>query len=48
MGLLDHQRETSANAVGFVLLGITTEGMYRTVGSNIQVQKLLNAFFGKN
>uniref|UniRef100_A0A8C3RQS9 Oligophrenin-1 n=1 Tax=Chelydra serpentina TaxID=8475 RepID=A0A8C3RQS9_CHESE len=25
--------------------GITTEGVYRTVGSNIQVQKLLNAFF---
>uniref|UniRef100_A0A8C3RR52 Oligophrenin-1 n=1 Tax=Chelydra serpentina TaxID=8475 RepID=A0A8C3RR52_CHESE len=24
---------------------ITTEGVYRTVGSNIQVQKLLNAFF---
>uniref|UniRef100_A0A2K5I729 Oligophrenin 1 n=1 Tax=Colobus angolensis palliatus TaxID=336983 RepID=A0A2K5I729_COLAP len=25
--------------------GIKTEGLYRTVGSNIQVQKLLNAFF---
>ncbi|XP_069468619.1 oligophrenin-1 [Ambystoma mexicanum] len=25
--------------------GITSEGVYRTVGSNIQVQKLLNAFF---
>ncbi|OXB79576.1 UNVERIFIED_CONTAM: hypothetical protein H355_010962 [Colinus virginianus] len=25
--------------------GISTEGVYRTVGSNIQVQKLLNAFF---
>ncbi|XP_018410240.1 PREDICTED: oligophrenin-1 [Nanorana parkeri] len=25
--------------------GMTTEGVYRTVGSNIQVQKLLNAFF---
>ncbi|XP_012498420.1 PREDICTED: oligophrenin-1 [Propithecus coquereli] len=25
---------------------IKTEGLYRTVGSNIQVQKLLNAFFG--
>lgn len=48
MGLLDHQRATSANAVGYILLGITTEGVYRTVGSNIQVQKLLNAFFGKN
>lgn len=29
------------------LLGVTQEGVYRTVGSNIQVQKLLNAFFGK-
>lgn len=28
-------------------LGATQEGVYRTVGSNIQVQKLLNAFFGK-
>ncbi|XP_073497017.1 oligophrenin-1 isoform X2 [Phyllobates terribilis] len=25
--------------------GVTSEGVYRTVGSNIQVQKLLNAFF---
>ncbi|XP_056397013.1 oligophrenin-1 isoform X2 [Hyla sarda] len=25
--------------------GISSEGVYRTVGSNIQVQKLLNAFF---
>ncbi|XP_071980526.1 oligophrenin-1 isoform X2 [Engystomops pustulosus] len=25
--------------------GISSEGIYRTVGSNIQVQKLLNAFF---
>uniref|UniRef100_A0A8C5CNV8 Oligophrenin 1 n=1 Tax=Gadus morhua TaxID=8049 RepID=A0A8C5CNV8_GADMO len=25
--------------------GLTQEGVYRTVGSNIQVQKLLNAFF---
>uniref|UniRef100_A0AAY4BLN9 Oligophrenin 1 n=1 Tax=Denticeps clupeoides TaxID=299321 RepID=A0AAY4BLN9_9TELE len=25
--------------------GITQEGLYRTVGSNIQVQRLLNAFF---
>uniref|UniRef100_A0A8D3BSR8 Oligophrenin-1 n=1 Tax=Scophthalmus maximus TaxID=52904 RepID=A0A8D3BSR8_SCOMX len=25
--------------------GVTQEGVYRTVGSNIQVQKLLNAFF---
>lgn len=30
----------------FLSLGIKTEGLYRTVGSNIQVQKLLNAFFG--
>lgn len=29
------------------VLGATQEGVYRTVGSNIQVQKLLNAFFGK-
>lgn len=29
------------------ILGATQEGVYRTVGSNIQVQKLLNAFFGK-
>ena len=27
--------------------GLTQEGVYRTVGSNIQVQKLLNAFFGE-
>lgn len=27
--------------------GVTQEGVYRTVGSNIQVQKLINAFFGK-
>lgn len=27
--------------------GVSQEGVYRTVGSNIQVQKLLNAFFGK-
>lgn len=29
------------------ILGATQEGVYRTVGSNIQVQKLLNSFFGK-
>uniref|UniRef100_A0A8C2G5R8 Oligophrenin 1 n=1 Tax=Cyprinus carpio TaxID=7962 RepID=A0A8C2G5R8_CYPCA len=29
----------------FFLVGLTQEGVYRTVGSNIQVQKLLNAFF---
>uniref|UniRef100_A0A8C1BZF7 Oligophrenin 1 n=1 Tax=Cyprinus carpio carpio TaxID=630221 RepID=A0A8C1BZF7_CYPCA len=28
-----------------VRLSLTQEGVYRTVGSNIQVQKLLNAFF---
>uniref|UniRef100_A0A8D1MGC5 Oligophrenin 1 n=1 Tax=Sus scrofa TaxID=9823 RepID=A0A8D1MGC5_PIG len=47
--------ETSLNEVGFKFVrkcinvieskGIKTEGLYRTVGSNIQVQKLLNAFF---
>jgi len=31
----------------FSLVGLTQEGVYRTVGSNIQVQKLLNAFFGE-
>lgn len=30
-----------------IFLGLTQEGVYRTVGSNIEVQKLLNAFFGK-
>uniref|UniRef100_A0A8C7ZQL0 Oligophrenin 1 n=1 Tax=Oryzias sinensis TaxID=183150 RepID=A0A8C7ZQL0_9TELE len=29
----------------FYLVKITQEGVYRTVGSNIQVQRLLNAFF---
>uniref|UniRef100_A0A7N8X0Q7 Oligophrenin 1 n=1 Tax=Mastacembelus armatus TaxID=205130 RepID=A0A7N8X0Q7_9TELE len=29
----------------FLFTGLTQEGVYRTVGSNIQVQKLLNAFF---
>ncbi|NXQ36968.1 OPHN1 protein, partial [Alaudala cheleensis] len=42
---VNHQQETLANALGFVLLGNTTDSVYRTVGSNIQVQKLLNAFF---
>uniref|UniRef100_A0A8C5Q5W0 Oligophrenin-1 n=1 Tax=Leptobrachium leishanense TaxID=445787 RepID=A0A8C5Q5W0_9ANUR len=47
--------EMELNEVGFRFVrrcinavettGITTEGVYRTVGSNIQVQKLLNAFF---
>ncbi|XP_044538822.1 oligophrenin-1 [Gracilinanus agilis] len=50
------QEEMELNDVGFKFVrkctnaveakGITTEGVYRTVGSNIQVQKLLNAFFG--
>uniref|UniRef100_A0A8C4JH62 Oligophrenin 1 n=1 Tax=Dromaius novaehollandiae TaxID=8790 RepID=A0A8C4JH62_DRONO len=49
------QEEMELNEVGFKFVrkcinavetkGITTEGIYRTVGSNIQVQKLLNAFF---
>ncbi|XP_063101607.1 oligophrenin-1 isoform X2 [Cavia porcellus] len=49
------QEEMELNEVGFMFVrkciniietkGIKTEGLYRTVGSNIQVQKLLNAFF---
>ncbi|XP_006274791.2 oligophrenin-1 [Alligator mississippiensis] len=49
------QEEMELNEVGFKFVrkcinavetkGIITEGVYRTVGSNIQVQKLLNAFF---
>ncbi|CAI5793936.1 oligophrenin-1 isoform X1 [Podarcis lilfordi] len=49
------QEEMELNEVGFRFVrrcinavetkGITVEGVYRTVGSNIQVQKLLNAFF---
>ncbi|XP_064422554.1 oligophrenin-1 [Latimeria chalumnae] len=49
------QEEMELNEVGFKFVrkcinaveskGITCEGIYRTVGSNIQVQKLLNAFF---
>ncbi|XP_053435917.1 oligophrenin-1 [Nycticebus coucang] len=49
------QEEMELNDVGFKFVrkciniietkGIKTEGLYRTVGSNIQVQKLLNAFF---
>ncbi|XP_017711482.1 PREDICTED: oligophrenin-1-like [Rhinopithecus bieti] len=52
------QQEMELNEVGFKFVrkciniietkGIKTEGLYRTVGSNIQVQKLLNAFFGNN
>ncbi|XP_060039162.1 oligophrenin-1 isoform X2 [Erinaceus europaeus] len=49
------QEEMELNEVGFKFVrkcinvietkGIKTEGLYRTVGSNIQVQKLLSAFF---
>ncbi|KAM3869272.1 oligophrenin-1 [Diretmus argenteus] len=49
------QAEMELNEVGFKFVrkcinyvetkGLTQEGVYRTVGSNIQVQKLLNAFF---
>ncbi|XP_064933380.1 oligophrenin-1 isoform X3 [Columba livia] len=49
------QEEMELNEVGFKFVrkcinavetkGLATEGVYRTVGSNIQVQKLLNAFF---
>ncbi|MBN3301373.1 OPHN1 protein, partial [Amia calva] len=49
------QEEMELNEVGFKFVrkcinyvetkGLTQEGVYRTVGSNIQVQKLLNAFF---
>lgn len=49
------QAEMELNEVGFKFVrkcinyietrGVTQEGVYRTVGSNIQVQKLLNSFF---
>ncbi|XP_021474053.2 oligophrenin-1 [Oncorhynchus mykiss] len=49
------QAEMELNEVGFKFVrkcinfvetkGLTQEGVYRTVGSNIQVQKLLNVFF---
>ncbi|XP_026067757.1 oligophrenin-1-like [Carassius auratus] len=49
------QAEMELNDLGFKFVrkcinfmetkGLTQEGAYRTVGSNIQVQKLLNAFF---
>ncbi|XP_004715497.1 oligophrenin-1 [Echinops telfairi] len=49
------QEEMELNEVGFKFVrkcinvietkGIKTEGLYRTVGSNIQVQKLLSTFF---
>eukprot|EP00064_Thunnus_orientalis_P003347 superscaffoldBa00000270_g3356 len=51
------QAEMELNEIGFKFVrkcinyvetkGVAQEGVYRTVGSNIQVQKLLNAFFGK-
>ncbi|XP_068186996.1 oligophrenin-1 isoform X1 [Antennarius striatus] len=51
------QAEMELNDVGFKFVrkcinfietyGLTQEGVYRTVGSNIQVQKLLNAFFDR-
>ncbi|XP_067463798.1 oligophrenin-1-like [Thunnus thynnus] len=49
------QAEMELNEIGFKFVrkcinyvetkGVAQEGVYRTVGSNIQVQKLLNAFF---
>ncbi|XP_059207893.1 oligophrenin-1-like isoform X2 [Centropristis striata] len=49
------QAEMELNEIGFKFVrkcinyvetkGVTQEGVYRTVGSNIQVQKLLNSFF---
>uniref|UniRef100_A0A8C9VXT1 Oligophrenin 1 n=1 Tax=Scleropages formosus TaxID=113540 RepID=A0A8C9VXT1_SCLFO len=52
---IQKQAEMELNEVGFKFVrkcinfvetrGLTQEGVYRTVGSNIQVQKLLNAFF---
>ncbi|XP_037543429.1 oligophrenin-1 [Nematolebias whitei] len=49
------QAEMELNEIGFRFVrkcinyietkGVSQEGVYRTVGSNIQVQKLLNAFF---
>ncbi|XP_028838374.1 oligophrenin-1 isoform X2 [Denticeps clupeoides] len=52
---IQKQAEMELNEVGFKFVrkcinyvetkGITQEGLYRTVGSNIQVQRLLNAFF---
>ncbi|XP_033834401.2 oligophrenin-1-like [Periophthalmus magnuspinnatus] len=53
---IQKQAEMELNEIGFKFVrrcinyieskAITQEGVYRTVGSNIQVQKLLNAFFG--
>ncbi|XP_073717241.1 oligophrenin-1 isoform X2 [Misgurnus anguillicaudatus] len=52
---IQKQAEMELNDLGFKFVrkcinfvetkGLTQEGVYRTVGSNIQVQKLLNAFF---
>uniref|UniRef100_A0A146WXG7 Oligophrenin-1 n=1 Tax=Fundulus heteroclitus TaxID=8078 RepID=A0A146WXG7_FUNHE len=52
---IHNQAEMELNQTGFKFVqrcinyietkGATQEGVYRTVGSNIQVQKLLNAFF---
>ncbi|XP_011609788.1 oligophrenin-1 [Takifugu rubripes] len=52
---IQKQAEMELNEVGFKFVqkcincietkGLTQEGVYRTVGSNIQVQKLLNTFF---
>ncbi|XP_015239518.1 PREDICTED: oligophrenin-1, partial [Cyprinodon variegatus] len=52
---IHNQAEMELNETGFKFVqmcinyieikGATQEGVYRTVGSNIQVQKLLNAFF---
>ncbi|KAM6911232.1 oligophrenin-1 [Lycodopsis pacificus] len=52
---IHNQAEMELNEIGFKFVrkcinyietkGVTQEGVYRTVGSNIQVQKLLNAFF---
>ncbi|XP_051748892.1 oligophrenin-1 isoform X2 [Ctenopharyngodon idella] len=55
---IQKQAEMDLNDLGFKFVrkcinfvetkGLTQEGVYRTVGSNIQVQKLLNAFFDPN
>ncbi|KAK9536300.1 hypothetical protein VZT92_006093 [Zoarces viviparus] len=52
---IHNQAEMELNEIGFKFVrkcinyietkGVTQEGVYRTVGSNIQVQKLINAFF---
>ncbi|XP_035034989.1 oligophrenin-1 [Hippoglossus stenolepis] len=52
---IHNQAEMELNETGFKFVrkcinyieskGVTQEGVYRTVGSNIQVQKLLNTFF---